>query len=349
MQELRASVLVTGGAGFLGINLCRYLLTRGMRIRSMDIAPFDYPERDRVEIIRGDIRNVQQARQALDGIDIVVHAAAALAASPASEIYSIDVVGTRVLLEAAAQARVSRFIFVSTIAAYGTPDHVPLLEEDDLRGVGPYGGAKIDAEKACFEWRDRGLCAPVLRPTSFVGPERLGVFELLYDFAYDGRNFPVLGSGENRYQLMDVEDLCQAIHLCMTYDQRVVNDTFNVGAADFGTLRDSFQAVLDRAGHGKRVIGLPAAPAICALRVLERLHLSPIYQWIYETAVRDNFMSIRRIVEKLGFQPKYSNRDALIRNYDWYVTHRDEVIGTSGVSHRVAWRRGALSLAKRML
>ena len=111
-------------------------------------------------------------------------------------------------------------------------------------------------------------------------------------------------------------------------------------------MRDNFQAVLDRAGHGKKVITLPARLSIWVLMVLELLHLSPFYKWIYETAARDSFVSIERIETRLGFVPKYSNRDALIRNYEWYVAHRGEIRRTSGASHRVAWKKGALQLAK---
>ena len=82
------------------------------------------------------------------------------------------------------------------------------------------------------------------------------------------------------------------------------------------------------------------------LRLLERVHLSPVYKWIYDTAGRESFVSVRHIEKKLGFRPRYSNRDALLRNYDWYVKHRDEIRGRTGVSHRVAWKRGALALAK---
>ncbi len=226
------------------------------------------------------------------------------------------------------------------------PDHHPIHEADSLKGVGPYGEAKIQAEHLCEVERTRGACVSILRPKSFVGPERLGIFEMLYDFAFQGRNFPVLGSGHNRYQLLDVEDVCEAIRLCLQMPADRVNDTFNLGATVFGTLRDSFQAVLDRAGHGKHVIGIPAAPAIAILKVLERLHLSPIYPWIYETCDRESYVSVERIERKLGFQPRYSNRDALLRNYDWYVRHRDETRGKAGVSHRVPWKRGALKLAE---
>src|SRR5690606_26155205 len=141
-------------------------------------------------------------------------------------------------------------------------------------------------------YRTRGLCAPVIRPKSFVGPERLGVFSLLYDWAHTGHHFPVLGSGRNRYQLLDVEDLCAAIYLCATLPREVVDTEFNVGAAEFTTMREDYQAVLDAAGHGKRIVGIPAAPARWTLRVLDRLGLSPLYPWVYETATKDSFVSI---------------------------------------------------------
>ncbi len=342
----RPLVLITGGAGFLGINLCRLLLARGYAVRSLDIAPFDYPERTSVEAILGDIRDPAAVMRAMEGVSSVVHAAAALPLSTPEEIRSTDVEGTRIVLETAARANVARCVFISSTSVYGVPDHHPLYESDPVKGVGPYGAAKIEAERLCEAQRLRGACVPILRPKSFVGPERLGIFELLYDFAFQGRNFPVLGSGNNLYQLLDVEDVCEAIDLCLVRPPDLVNDTFNLGAKVFGTLRESFQAVLDRAGHGKHVVGIPAAPAIALLKLLERLHLSPIYQWIYDTAGRESYVSVLRIESKLGFEPRYSNRDALIRNYDWYVQHRAEIRGKTGVSHRVPWKRGALTLAE---
>jgi nucleoside-diphosphate-sugar epimerase len=340
--------LITGGAGFLGINLCRHLLARGHRVRSLDIAAFDYPERDAVEVIQGDIRDRETVEQAMAGVDLVVHCAAALPLDSEDNILSTEVDGTLILLESALDFGVPRFIYISSTAVYGIPDHHPLREDDRIEGVGPYGEAKMRAETLCREYRGRGLCVPVLRPKTFVGPERLGVFALLYGWAAEGRHFPVLGSGNNRYQLLDVEDLCTAIELCATGDEELVNDTFNVGAREFGTMRENFQAVLDRAGFGKRVIGFPARPVIWTLRLLERLHLSPLYRWVYETAAEDSFVSIERIQSRLGFRPEYSNRDALIRNYEWYLAHRDEYRGTTGISHRVPWKQGILAMVKHL-
>lgn len=347
LRPPRLRYLITGGSGFLGINLCRFLLDRGHSVRTLDIAPFDYPERAQVDAVRGDVRDADCVSAAVRDIDIVVHAAAALPLSSREDIASTDIEGTRIVLDAGFAQPVSRVIFISSTSVYGVPDHHPLLETDALHGVGPYGAAKIAAEAHCLQHRAAGHCVPVLRPKSFVGPERLGVFELLYDWAYEGHNFPVLGSGDNRYQLLDVEDLCEAIHRCARLTHERVNDTFNVGAHDYGTMRDNFQAVLDRAGHHRHVVGIPAKPAILALRLLEFLHLSPIYQWIYDTASHNSFVSIDKLASQLGYVPRHSNVQALIRNYDWYVAHRNEYRGKTGVSHRLPWKKGALQLAKR--
>ena len=340
------AVLVTGGSGFLGINLCRHLLHQGWSVRSLDIAEFDYPERSQVDALAGDIRDISAVERALEGVDAVVHCAAALPLATEQEITSTGVEGTELLLRCAEQRRVSRFVFISSTAVYGIPDHHPLLEDDPLHGVGPYGEAKIAAEQLCARYRARGLCVPVLRPKTFVGPERLGVFELLYEWAFEGRGFPILGSGANRYQLLDVSDLCEVIERCLDLDAAVVNDTFNVGAREFGTMRDNVQAVLDRAGHGKRVVSIPAAPAIALLRLLRALGLSPLYEWIYETAALDSFVSIERLQSRLGFVPRRSNREALVANYDWYVATRERLRGRTGLTHRVAWRHGVLEWIK---
>jgi nucleoside-diphosphate-sugar epimerase len=343
---MRLRYLVSGGAGFLGINLCRHLLAQNDRVRSLDIAPFKYPERSQVEVIDGDVRDRTTVFEAMREIDVIVHAAAALPLAPPAEIFSTAVQGTALLLEAAVAQQVPRFIFISSTAVYGIPDHHPLLETDRLQGVGPYGESKIRAEALCVRARAAGLCTSILRPKSFVGPERLGAFELLYNWAYAGRNFPVLGSGDNRYQLLDVEDLCEAIVLCATGPRQRAADIFNVGAAEFGSMRENFQAVLDRAGHGARIVSLPAKPAIVVLRLLEALRMSPLYRWIYETAAQESFVSIDKIAAQLGFRPRYSNRDALIRNYDWYVAHRSEFASITGITHRLPWKKGALQLAE---
>ncbi len=237
-------VLITGGSGFLGINLTRYLLERGHSVRSIDLEPFDYPEKDKIEWIIGDIRDKVAVEKVMKGIDMVVHCAAALPLYSKEEIFSTDVEGTRIVFGTAIKEKVKRIVHISSTAVYGVPDHHPLYETDKRIGVGPYGEAKIQAELIAEDLRENGACISIIRPKSFVGPERLGVFALFYDWAKDGRGFPMIGKGKNRYQLLDVEDLCDAIYLCMTLDVNMINDTFNIGAKEFTTMREDYQAVL---------------------------------------------------------------------------------------------------------
>lgn len=342
----KASVLITGGAGFLGINLTRYLLERDYAVSTLDLQPFDYPERPRINEVTGDIRDRALVEITMAGHDYVVHTAAALPLYPPEEIYTTDVTGTRIVMETARKLGVKRAVHISSTAVYGIPDHHPLCENDKLDGVGPYGQAKIQAEVVCLEQRAKGLIVPIIRPKSFIGPERLGVFALLYDWALDGRNFPMIGNGKNRYQLLDVADLCEAIHLCMTKDPAVANDTFNIGAKNYTTMGEDYQAVLDAVGRNKRIVPFPAAPAIIGLRTLEKLGISPLYKWVYETAATDSFVSIEKAERALGYAPQYSNKDALVRNLEWYKAHRSEFASRSGVTHRVPWKQGAIGVLK---
>jgi len=82
------------------------------------------------------------------------------------------------------------------------------------------------------------------------------------------------------------------------------------------------------------------------LRFLEMLHLSPLYKWVYETACEDSFVSIEKAERVLGYAPKYSNKDALVRNYRWYVANLASFKNASGVSHRVPWKQGILRFVK---
>jgi len=348
-----AKYFITGGAGFLGINLIRYLLERGHTAVSYDIEEdFDYPEAEdeRVTVYgtkKSDIRDLAYLTRAMAGCDVVVHCAAALPLYSPEDIYTTDLEGSRNVMLAAQANEIRRVVQISSTAVYGIPDHHPLLETDRLSGVGPYGIAKIEAEAACAAFRETGMVVPIIRPKSFIGPERLGVFALLYDWAQDGRGFPMIGNGKNRYQLLDVYDLCAAIYLCATLSDDVVNDVFNVGAEEFTTMREDWQAVLDQAGFGKKIVPFPKTPVIWALRLLEALRLSPLYKWVYETASEDSFVSIDKAKRVLGWQPRYSNKDALLRNYAWYLAHQERFQGASGVSHRVPWKQGILGLVKR--
>src|SRR3954463_3026471 len=276
---------VSGGAGFLGLHLARRLLAEGHEVRTLDVAPLDDAELERsVQELRGDIRDRDRVRELVAGADVVVHAAAALPiqASRAS-IRSVNVNGTEYVLDASRAARVQRVVFVSSTAVYGVPEKHPIEEDDPLVGVGWYGESKIDAEALC---RVAAVETTIVRPKTFIGPERLGVFEILFDWIREGRRIYILGKGHNRYQLLAVEDLVDAL-VRAAETPAAAGETFNVGATEFGTVRSDLQALIDHGGSSSRLRPVPVKPAELALGALERLHLSPLAEWHYKTAHKD--------------------------------------------------------------
>jgi len=336
---------ISGGAGFLGLHLARRLVAEGHQVRTLDVVPLDDAGLEQsVEELRGDIRDPDGVRALVAGADVVVHAAAALPiqASRAS-IRSVNVGGTENVLHAAHDAGVRRVVFISSTAVYGVPEKHPIEESDPLVGVGAYGESKIDAEGLC---RVAAVETTIIRPKTFIGPERLGVFEILFDWIREGRRIYTLGKGYNHYQLLGVEDLVDAI-VRAGHEPKAARETFNVGATEFGTVRSDLQALIDHAGSSSRLQPIPVKPAELALRGLELMRVSPLAEWHYKTAHKDSFVDVTKAQQLLGWQPRLSNRDALIETYDWYLGNRERV-GPAGVTHRVPWNQQALGLLKRL-
>jgi nucleoside-diphosphate-sugar epimerase len=335
---------ISGGAGFLGLHLARRLLADGHDVRTLDVVPLDDAELERsVEELRGDVRDRGHVRQLVAGADVVVHAAAALPIQASrAAIRSVNVGGTENVLVAAREARVGRVVFVSSTAVYGVPEKHPIEEDDPLVGVGWYGESKIDAEGLC---RVAAVETTIVRPKTFIGPERLGVFEILFDWIREGRRIYILGQGHNRYQLLAVEDLVDAIVRAATAAE-AAGETFNVGATAFGTVREDLGALIAHAGSSSRLQPVPARAAEVALRALELMRVSPLAEWHYKTAHKDSFVDVSRAQRVLGWQPRFSNREALIRTYDWYLANRGRA--AAGVTHRVPWNQQALGLLKKL-
>jgi nucleoside-diphosphate-sugar epimerase len=338
---------ITGGAGFLGLHLARRLLADGHEVRTLDLAPLDDAQLERdVEELRGDVRDPAATARLATDADVLVHAAAALPIQASREsIRSANVEGTAVTLASALEAGVGRGVLISSTAVYGVPKHHPIAEDAPLVGVGHYGQSKIDAERVAAAAGRRGLEMVVIRPKTFIGPERLGVFEILFDWIREGRRIPILGDGSNRYQLLAVEDLVDATVGAATAE--VAGQTFNVGATDFGTVRSDLEGLIAHAGSGSRLRPVPAKPAELALRALELARLSPLAEWHYRTAHRDSFVDVSKAQRLLGYAPRLSNEQALCETYDWYLENRDHV-GAAGVTHRVPWDQRALGLLKRL-
>src|SRR3989442_8224118 len=234
-EQLSSNWMVIGGAGFFGIHMCAFLAKCGYRVISYDIASFPPHERpEGVEEVVGDIRDTGKLRESLHGVQYVIHAAAALTLSNPAEIEAVNAEGTRLVLTCCADVGVKRLVYIGTTAAYGMPRYHPICEDAPLDPMGPYGTAKAKGEQYCL--RTENLETVLIRPKSFIGPGRLGIFQILFDWIESGKRIYVLGDGNNRFQLLEVEDLCEAVHKAMLRGRN--REIYNLGAAQFGTVNE---------------------------------------------------------------------------------------------------------------
>ena len=361
-------VLITGGAGFLGLHLARYFSRKKFNIYLLDIAKFnkkEYPKGS--HFLKRDIRTIKLVNKLFKEIkpDFVIHAAAALPLWKSEEIMKINVGGTENILNASLKNKTKRVIYISSTAVYGVPKKHPIVETDPRVGVGPYGASKIMAEDECFKYLKKGLNVTIIRPKTFLGTHRLGVFEILFDWIHDGKKIPVIGNGNNRYQLLDVDDLAEACYLFLdnphprgvTKNNREkhpwgdsrFNGAFNIGAEKFTTVKKDFDIMFKVINSKSRIFPTPAFLVKKVLWIFEKLKLSPLYQWVYDTADKDSYVSIDKLKKALNWYPKYSNSDALIKAYKWYLKNYKEIKSRgSGVTHTVGWKQGILGLIKNL-
>jgi nucleoside-diphosphate-sugar epimerase len=327
---------ISGGSGFLGLRLAGRLLAGGARVRSLDLVPSDEPG---VDAIIGDIRRPEHAAELCSGAEVLVHAAAALPIrGGAAELRSVNVGGTAALVRAARQAGVRRLIMVSTAVVYGLQP-APTAEDAELRPIDDYGRAKLEAERLAL-----AEGAVVLRPTAFLGPGRLGIFGILFRFVREGRRVYTLGPGQNRYQLLDVDDMIDAI--LAASERPVAGATFNLGADAPETVRAELEALVRHAGTSSRVTPLPARPTRTVLATLDRVGLSPLSRWHYASADRDVVLDTARAKELLRWTPRFRNADTLARSYDWYV--RQGAALPTGRTHGLPWRERAITVVRRL-
>lgn len=341
------TVLITGGTGFLGVHLARLLLSKKYNVILLDIAPLTADDLMRkVTVIDADIREYKKMEEAMANVDYVVHAAAALPIQHERKyIFDVNVNGTRQVLKAALKNKVKRLVYISTTAMYGVPKTLPEKETDKIYPIGHYGESKAEGEKLCREFEKKGLSINILRPKTFLGPERLGVFTIWFEAIYNNRPVFMLGNGENLYQLLEVQDICDAIEKALV--TKIHGETFNIGADDFGTWKDNLTDLIKHAKSKSKLVTLPVRSTQMALYILETFNLSPIVAWHYKTFPVNSYVSTQKAKKKIGFKPTKGNKDILIESYDWYKKHRKEFIGREGKTHRTVWNFKIVDFAQK--
>jgi nucleoside-diphosphate-sugar epimerase len=342
------TALITGGSGYFGCLLRDRLLEGSWQVKIFDLVDAD----DRppaVALERGDIRDAAAVRSACQGADVVFHNVAQVPLAKDRDLFwAVNCDGTENLLAAVREAGVGKLVHTSSSAVFGVPPRNPVDESVEPRPGEAYGAAKLAAEKLVRRAvEEGGVDASIIRPRTILGHGRLGIFQILFDWVQRGWNVPVLGKGDNVYQFVHADDLADA---CIRAASRPGFGLYHAGAAEFGTMRESLEALCRHAGTGSRVRSVPMAPAVWAMKATSALGLSPLGPYHALMYGRSLYFDISRTTRELDWKPVWSNADMICQSYDWYVAHRDEIGRRQGGSpHRSSVEQGILSLVGRLL
>ena len=337
--------LVTGGSGYFGSLVVRRLHDAGHEVRVLDLNDAD----DRpagVEFAQGDVRDRTVVRDAVDGIDVVLNNVAQVPLAKDHDLLrTVNVDGTKRLLEASADAGVAKVVHTSSSAVFGVPKANPVLPTTVPSPMEAYGHAKLAAEWACLAASRDGLDVSIVRPRTILGHGRLGIFGILFEWIADGRDPIVLGDGSNRYQFVHSDDLADVSVLAAAKEGPGI---FNVGTDRFGTMCETLAALCEHAGTSAQVRSMPAGPASVGMRMTAGLGITPFapYHWMMYS--KSMWFDIEHLQTELGFSPRWSTDEMFAQSYDWFVANRASTDDASASHHRRSSKQGVLKIAKRV-
>ncbi|WP_018240298.1 NAD-dependent epimerase/dehydratase family protein [Ensifer sp. BR816] len=341
------TALVTGGSGYFGELLSKQLLEQGTAVRVFDLNPPSMSHPD-LEFIKGTILDRNAVQQAMTGMSKVFHNVAQVPLAKDIDLFwSVNRDGTRIIVDAAIAAGVKKFVYTSSSAVFGAPRSNPVTEETEPRPAEDYGRAKLAGEVICKEavWR-HGLDVAIVRPRTILGHGRLGVVQILFDWIERGLDIPVLAGGNNKYQFVHSDDLASA---CIAASNVKGFAIYNIGAAEFGTMRELLQVVIDHAGTGSRIKSIPMGPTERVANVASALGLSPLGPYHSLMYGRPMYFDISKAEQELGYAPRYSNSQMIIESYDWYQSNKASLSKAVASHHSSPVKQQILALLPRVL
>jgi len=346
-------VLVFGGTGFLGVHVCRWLLSHGAQVSVFDfrepssLSMLDFKH---IPLVIGDIRDLHAIRRAYSQqkIELVFHLAAipTISGATAQTYEDINVKGTQNILQVSHDFGVSKIVYVSSSTVYGIPSTFPAQENDPLKPLGKYGRSKLEAEKVCLKFIDKGDAISIIRPRVIMGPGRMGIFSILFSRIKAHQPVFLIGSGQNIFQFTGVSDMVKA---CVLVAQSSSSDIFNIGSDDQDCVREVMMKLLHHAKSKSKLISLPPRIARLALWGLEQLKLTPLMSEQYGIADKNFKLDTSKAKRILGWIPQESNASCLISAYDWFCEHAPKgapqyksffsVLGKFRKSHQSAFQK----------
>ena len=317
-----SSILVTGGAGFIGSHLCGRLLREGYTVICLDNFDSFYDPNIKIkniegmgkkfpnqfELITGDIRNYEHLTETFkkNRIDSVVHLAARAGVRPSINnplLYQdVNIRGTIALLEACKEFGIKDFIFASSSSVYGENQRVPFSEEDlDIQPISPYGATKRAGELLCYSHHHLyGMNIACLRIFTAYGPRQrpemaIHKFTRLIE---QGENIPIYGDGSSRRDYTYIDDLIEGILAVMHHHKGF--EIYNLGESQTTSLNELIRLIEEAFGKKANVEMLEPQPGDVSI----------------------TYADISKAERKLGYHPKIKIEEGIKRFVEWYKKER---------------------------
>ena len=300
-------VLVAGCSGYLGTEVCKELLKKGADIIGVDIVPSSLD----IEFAKVNIASKSSSHKLKKyKPDVICNCAALVPLTRASykEMMLVNALGAMNL----ARVHPWKLVHISSSAVYGAPKEL-IKDDTPLSPIETYGKSKAMAEMILRSFIDINIV--IIRPRTIIGESRIGVFDILFNRALYNRPIYIIGNGNNRFQLLSLED-CVDFIIRAIYDVRAIG-SYNIGTDKYSTLRADLQEFLNRARSKSRIVSIPKSSKLL-LKILDKLGLISLTPWHYMTIDTNFHFDISR-AKKLGWIPKHSNVDMLLSAYSSYV------------------------------
>ena len=314
MKLHESKVVVTGGAGFVGSHLTEELLSRGCHVTILDNFSNGFMEnisslmknKEKVNLVKGDIRNSEICCKAVDGAEVVFHHAAQINPVAAVENpkydFNINARGTLNILEAARKKDVRRLIFAST-NVYANPKYLPIDENHPIDLLSPYAASKLSGEAYCIVYNNTyGLETVRLRNTNIYGPRQRstknesGVITIFIERILGGKCPVIFGDGEQTRDFIYVSDTVQA-NVLSAESEKSKGEVFNIGSEQEASINKIAETIL---------------------RITSREDLSPKRAPERAADFRKCTVDITKAKNLLGFKPKVSLAEGLKNTVEWW-------------------------------
>ena len=319
--------ILLGGAGFTGKKITEKLIKNKVPYNKIIIADkekvlknINYP----IKLEKCDISN--NILPKFKKNDIIVHLAARQyqdkipTFNQLNWFRNVNVLGTKFIIDECVKKNVKGLIYFSSDMVYGLPQYTPLKSSHPRKPIGPYGQSKLEAENLCIKARENGLKTTILRPRLIMGSGRLGIMEKLFTTISKNRPVPLIGNGNNCYQMVSVDDCANAA--IITSDKNFPETELNLGSIPGPTVKVLLKTLIKKVNSKSILIPLPSFFAQNTLKILDNIGLTILYPEQYKIANKNYIVDISDTYSTLGWKPKYTDKDMIIDAYKFWKNNQ---------------------------